>query len=149
MYDFFVVCRGLAAAVAGVQRIEDGGTSPHFFSRLLIRGDGRRFPIRKLVPAPRVAGILPFGPGAEPPDYASVADLARDPSRLDEAMVQFYTLARQEWSSIAGQPLDFVPHKFKIEAPQRELAQPWTGACNLSVIWRSLARRASEVAMIL
>ena len=148
-YDFYVVSRGLAPSVAGVQRIEDGGTSPHFFSRLLVRGDARRFPIRKLVPAPRVSGVLPFGPAAEPPLYDEVVELARDPARLDDAMVGFYTLARQEWSGIAGQQLNFVRHRFKMEAPQRELARPWTGSSNLSVVWRSLARRASEVAAVL
>jgi len=44
-YDYFVVHRSLARAVVGVQRIEDGGMNPHFASRLLIRGDARRFAV--------------------------------------------------------------------------------------------------------
>ena len=48
-YDYFVVQRDLASSVVGVQRIEDGGMHPHFSSRLFIRGDARRYAVRRLI----------------------------------------------------------------------------------------------------
>ena len=48
-YHFFVASRELQHAVVGLQRIEDGGTKPHFPVRLLLRGNGRRYAVRKLV----------------------------------------------------------------------------------------------------
>ena len=149
VYDYFVVQKGLAGSVAGVQRIEDGGASPHFFARLLVRGDARRFPIRKLVTAPRVSGSLPFGPAPEPPSYSQTVELAKHDDLLGSAMEDFYTRARAEWTGIAGKPLDFVRHRFKMEAPLHAFARPWTGASTLSVVWRSLARRADEVPSVI
>ena len=140
VYDYFIVCKGLAPSVVGAQRIEDCGTNPHFFPRLLIRGDGRRFPIRKLVPAPRVSGSLPFGPAPEAPSYGATIELTRNPDTLNEAMESFYVNARTEWSSIAGVRLAFTKHRFKMESPACILARPWTGASNVLVLWRSLAR---------
>ena len=46
IFDFFIVTNNFAHAVAGVQRIEGVGTSPHFPVRLLLRGDARRFTVR-------------------------------------------------------------------------------------------------------
>ena len=66
-YDFFVVHRSLAHAIFGVQRVEDGGCTPHWQSRLLIRGDARRLAVRKLVKPTKVAASLPFGPQHPPP----------------------------------------------------------------------------------
>ena len=62
VYDFFVVHRSIAQAVVGVQRLQDGNLNPHWVTRLLIRGDARRLPVRKLVKAPMVPGFLPKGP---------------------------------------------------------------------------------------
>ena len=53
VYDYFVVHRSLAKAVVGVQRLQDGGMNPHWASRLLIRGDARRYAVRKLVKPPQ------------------------------------------------------------------------------------------------
>ena len=61
-YDFFLVSKGLAPAVAGVRRIDDGGFNPHFAARLYVRTDARRALIRELVRPTRVPGILPGGP---------------------------------------------------------------------------------------
>ena len=38
-YDFFVVSRGLLPAVVGIQRLDDAGLTPHWPTRLLLRGD--------------------------------------------------------------------------------------------------------------
>jgi hypothetical protein len=147
-YDFFVVHESLAPAVAGVQRIEDGGLNPHFLSRLLIRGDSRRFAVRKLVKAPKVQGVLPFGPSPTEPAYDNVCAAALA-GELEIAMRTFYITARMEWSGIAGEKLAFVPHRFRWEPPIRHTAKPWTGSSSLSVMWRSLARRAEEISKVL
>ena len=56
-YDYFVVCRALSHAVVGAQRVDGVGFTPHRPSRLLIRGDARRFAVRTIVrpkaPCPR------------------------------------------------------------------------------------------------
>ena len=66
-YDYFIVHKGIAGAVAGVQRIEDSATHPHRFTTLLIRGDARRYAVRRLIKAPKVQGELPRGPPAVAP----------------------------------------------------------------------------------
>ena len=162
-YDFFVVHRQLAQAVAGVQRIEDGGACPHFYSRLLVRGDAKRFAVRKLVRAPKVSDRLPFGPAAVAPSYSSMekknhtligsqmsgVPVPRASITLEGATRNFYKLARTEWSGIAGEDLGFTPHRFRWESPIGQVAKPWTGSSQTSVMWRSLARRAQEVTKVL
>ncbi len=87
-YDYFVVHRSLAPSVVGVQRLQDGGMNPHWPSRLIMRGNGRRHAVRKLVRAPKVEPILPKGPPQQPPSYQQVIDLAADSSSLNDAMTQ-------------------------------------------------------------
>ena len=62
VYDYFVVSRCLEEAIVGIQRIEDGGLSPHWPSTLLVRGDARRLKARQLVRAKKVPAILPHSP---------------------------------------------------------------------------------------
>ena len=114
VYDFFVVTNNFAHAVAGVQRIEGVGISPHFPARLLIRGDARRFMVRTLVRPKRVPPTLMFGPQPKPPCYGKVFNALKDiPTRLDNtvampsasasisnAMVDWYTLAREEFRKL-------------------------------------------------
>ena len=88
-YDFFVVHSSLAHAVAGVQRVEDGGCTPHWQSRLLLRGDARRIAARKLVKPPKVEATLPQGPQRPPPDYRPVLQLAADKQTLASAMLEY------------------------------------------------------------
>ena len=59
-----------------------------------MRDEGRRHAIRKLVRAPKVAQL--------PPSYQKVISLAANPSSIDEAMTQWYTIARKEFGNIAG-----------------------------------------------
>ena len=148
-YDFFVVHRSIAHAVVGVQRLQDGGMNPHWASRLLLRGDARRFVVRKLVKPPKVDGVLPAGPAHEPPDYNAVTDLAGSAESINAAMVAWYSAARQEFSNIAGSKLDFVEARFKWACAAGVVAKPWHGASRISVMWRSLARRTEEIAKIL
>ena len=111
-YDYFVVRRSIAHAVVGVQRLEDGGMSPRWASRLLLRGDARRFAIRKLIRPPKVGGLLPHGPSEAPPDYSSVRALAGEERTVNEAMITWYEAARKEFSSIAGMRLNFAEARF-------------------------------------
>jgi hypothetical protein len=64
-------------------------------------------------------------------------------------MEKFYINARVEWTQIAGEPLAFSRHRFKMESRLPTIAKPWTGACKLSVVWRSLARKAEEVSAVM
>ena len=65
-YDFFVVHRGIAHAAVGAQRLENGGTNPHWPFPLVLRGDAWRYEIQKIVKSPNVEGFLPQGPAPPP-----------------------------------------------------------------------------------
>ena len=147
-YDFFVVARTLSHAVVGVQRLEDGGMNPHWAARLILRGDARRFAVRRLVKPPRVEGSLPMGPQPVPPSYAETERFAGDPATLDNAVEEWYTNARKEWSSLAGYSLAHRKPRFRWMSAVGKLAKPWVGSTKLSVMWRSLARRAQDVARL-
>ena len=85
----------------------------------------------------------------QPLSYDGVVQAANDEETLDDAMIEFYSLARTEWSAIAGQNLTYSKARFKWEAPMRHKAQPWSGSSALSVLWRSLAKRACEILVVL
>ena len=112
VYDFFVVHRSLADAVAGVQRIQDGGLSPHWVSRLLVRGDAKRAAVRQLVRPAKVEGILPHGPARQCPDYSKVQKLI-DSGGFGKAAIDWFKLARTEWSDLASENLAFKRCRFK------------------------------------
>ena len=147
-YDFFVVHRSLAHAVVGVQRVEDGGCTPHWQSRLLLRGDARRLAIRKLVKPPKVEATLPLGPQRPPPDYSPVLQLA-DKQTLDEAMLEWLRKTRCEWNDLSGREDSFRPARFVWVAAAGQRAQQWLGASDVSVMWRVMARRAQDSARII
>ena len=151
-YDCFVVHRSIAHAVVAVQRVEDGACKPHWPARLLIKSNARRMAVRKLVRAKKVPGTLPFGPPCAPQDYSKVHCLVAHQSlqQTSAAATEWYTLARKEWSSIAGEDLAYALPRFKwAVAAGSQLARPWAGASATSVLWRSLARRAQEAGNIL
>ena len=86
-FDFYIVTNNFAHAVAGVQRIEGVGMSPHFPVRLLLRGDARRFTVRTLVRPKRVPPILMHGPQPKPPSYHRISECAKSiPIRLDSTV---------------------------------------------------------------
>ena len=132
-YDFFVVQRSLVHAVVGVQRLEDGGLSPHWPSRLILRGDAKRFAIRKLVRPPKVTGILPHGPAWIEPSYSTVLEAAVHDKRIDEATVAWYTIARQEWSNLAGIDLAYKAARFKWAPAFAGTAIPWAGSLGVAL----------------
>ena len=148
-YDFFVVHSSLAHAVAGVQRVEDGGCTPHWQSRLLLRGDARRIAVRKLVKPPKVEAALPQGPQRPPPDYRPVLQLAADKQTLDAAMLEWLRRTRLEWNELSGREDSFRPARFVWTSAAGQRAQQWVGASDISVMWRLMARRAEDSARII
>ena len=52
---------------------------------------------------PLVEGSLLQGPIPSPPAYDEIVNHAQDLATLDKAMVSWFTAARVEWSSLAGQ----------------------------------------------
>ena len=106
-YDLFVVSHCLAHTVAGVQRLDDAGMSFRAPCRLLLRGDGRRHASRQLHRAPRVPAALPHGPATKPPSYEKVMNTSDTKAGVTAAMVEWYNLAREEWTTLAGSKLQF------------------------------------------
>jgi len=148
VYDYFVVHKSLADAVIGVQRLQDVGLNPHWMSRLILKGNAKRFAVRQLVRPAKVEGILPHGPPQQPPDYQPVLDkLAKD--QPDEGARCWVKLARQEWSKIAGEDLQFTECRFKWASAVNRAASPWDGSTTTSVAWRTLARRAGDITRLL
>ena len=61
-YDYFVVSKSFAFAVVGTQRVDGVTMNPHRPVRLLLRGDARRFAVRKILRPTKVKANLPYGP---------------------------------------------------------------------------------------
>ena len=74
--------------------------SPHFPTRLLLKGDALRYLARKLIKPTKVPGYLPAGPPSKPPSYHGVVE--RSASDPNAAMVGWYELARKEFGDLTG-----------------------------------------------
>ena len=148
VYDYFVVHKSLADAVVGVQRLQDGGLNPHWITRLIIKGNARRFAVRQLVRPGKVEGILPHGPPQLCPDYQTILDKV-DKDEYDVGATCWMKLARQEWSSLACQDLKFKECRFKWASAVSRSASPWDGSTTASVVWRGLAKRAGDIPRLL
>jgi len=161
-YDYFVVCRSLSHAVVGAQRVDGIGFTPHRPVRLLLRGDARRFAVRTIVRPKRVPARLPHGPAIKPPSYDEVScaadrinnrpidqPLPDETAVANTAMVNWYTIARKEFTDIAGTDMKFKQTKFKFGPAIPTIASPWAGEYATSAFWRSLATRARDTANLL
>ena len=84
-----------------------------------------------------------------PPSYDSVLENAKHGGDLNAGMHLWYSMARAEWSMLAGQDLAFKEARSRWESPVKVAAQPWLGASVVSSVWRALARRADEVGRVL
>ena len=142
-YDYCVVSNCLCHAVAGVQRLDDAHTQPHFPVRLLLRGDARRHAIRKLTRAPKVPATLPQGPPPKPPTYASVLGAGATRKGIAAAMDTWYQLARKEWAALTGTKLSYKRHRFTWECAVGAKSRDTTTA--LAGGWREAARRAEDI----
>ncbi len=147
-YDYFVVADTIRHLVSGVQRLHDGGFNPHYGSRLLLRGNGRRLMVRKLVRAEKVPGVLPFGPPNQPPDYQKVFD-ATKPEQIEEATVTWLTGAREEFQDLLGRDLKFEKPHFVWAPATPSAARPWAGTSKRSIMWRTLAKAAQDISRTL
>ena len=112
-YDYFVVSKNIAHAVAGIQRIEDAGLFPHWPSRLLIRGDARRHLVRQLVrpefvPAVLLAGPLPRSRALFPSGIDATA------AASDSASGGWHVAAGEEWRSLMGGLRPFITLCFRL-----------------------------------
>ena len=119
--------------------------NPHWATRLLVRGDGRWYAVRKLVRNKRIDGALPFGPAKAPPSYQHIIDAEQSVSPLDELTRSWYRLAREEFSDILGTKVPFRDPTFRFGPAVGQKAQPWIGETKVSVMWRSLARTAEDI----
>ena len=144
-YDFFVVSKELQHAVAGLQRIDDGGTKPHFPVRLLLKGNGRSYAVRKLVRPKKVEAALPHGPGNLPPSYSEVTGAAPTTEGINTAMKKWYELARQEWADLTGASLEYRKPHFKWSKAAGDTCKAGETASTLALTWRQLARRAEDL----
>ena len=143
-YDYFVVHNSIRHLVAGVQRISDGGFNPHYASRLLIKGDGRRYMVRQLQRPGKVAGCLPFGPPNRPPGYDEVFS-CKDIDKLEDATVAWLTDARREFQDLTGTKLEFKRPTFVWKPACGAAAKGWAGASKKSILWRTLGKTAGDL----
>ena len=159
VYDYFVVSKAFAFAVVGTQRVDGVTMSPHRPVRLLLRGDARRFAVRKILRPAMVRAKLPHGPVVPAPSYEAVQAAAQEvidrplnlpsvdeDSALNNAMTDWYKTARTEFSSISGANLKYTQTRFRMEAALATTASPWAGESATSAFWRSLASRARDAA---
>jgi len=146
VYDFFVVDKKLHLAIAGVARLNDAGTNPHWPARLFIHSDARRQLSRQLVRPMRVAGILPHGP-LPCPDASRVAPPASvDEGEIDRAMSSWWDAAKHEWASLTGDAADTSQPRFAWKPVVGPKAKQFAGECSQSSFWRNFARRIDECA---
>ncbi len=147
-YDFFVVARCLWPAVVEVQRLENGGTNPHWPSRLILRGDARRAMIRQLVRPKRVDPTLPFGP-LPAPEQVFHEGIEATQQGLDEAATTWHKAARREWRSLLGTLHDFQPPRFRWMAAPGPIARRQADSSKIATTWRCFAQRGDECATLL
>jgi len=148
-YDFFVVDASLSTAVAGVARVEDAGTFPHYPVRLYMVSDARRCQTRQLVRPDRVPGVLPHGPLPCPADTRALWPSTVDGEHIDEVAARWMEAARGEWSSLLGTEAQAVAPHFVWRPAVGPKAQAQAGACAKSVFWRVAARRLDECAVFI
>lgn len=143
IYDYFVVSRGLLPAVVGIQRLDDAGLSPHWPTRLLLRGDARRFSTRQLVRPDHVQPFLPFGP--LPQEDCTPIESIETQQQLDASTMQWHYAARSEWVSLTGSLGEFHTARFRWVAAPGPRADAIPDAQKVAFQWRQLAMRFSEL----
>ena len=144
-YDYFVVHNSIRHLVAGVQRISDCGFNPHYASRLLLKGNGKRCMVRQLQRPGKVAGTLPFGPPNRPPSYDKVFS-CKGSEGIEDATVAWFSDARSEFQDLAGTKLEFKRPTFVWKPASGAAPKQWAGASRLSVAWRTLGKTAGDLA---
>jgi len=145
-YDFFVVCRGLLPSVAGIQRFHDGGLSPHFPSRLLLRGEARRHLVCQIVRPKLVPLVFPHWPlphpEAMPPDGIHTLEQLNEPTLL------WHQATCTEWRSLADDLANFHALRFRWVPAAGPLAEQVADSAKGASQSRQLAMRFDEAASI-
>ena len=134
--------------VAGVQRLEDAGLSPHWPSRLLLHGNGRRQFTRALIRPKRVPAQLPHGPLPAPSGFDEATPATVTATAINDAIDAWHKEARKEWASLIGFSLGSPAHCFWWSPAVGPLASQECGNTRISTLWRSVALRFDEVACI-
>ena len=143
VYDYFVISKNLAHAVAGIQRIDDAGLFPHWPSRLLIRGDARRHLVRQLVRPDLVPGVLPAGPLPRPRLlFPHGIDASAD--AINIATAEWHSAAREEWRSLIGDLHPFCAPRFRWAPAAGPRADSVPDASLIGADCRQLAMRIEE-----
>ena len=148
VYDFFVISKSLVHAVAGGQRIEDAGLHPHWPVRLLLRGDARRYLVRRLVRPQLIPAVLPHGPLHLPRPVFPDGVVATS-AGVEAATLQWLAAARTEWKALLGTLKDFEAPRFKWAPAQSPRADAVPASSLAAAAWRTLAARCDECAALL
>ena len=129
------------------------GTQPHFPSRLLLRGDARRFMVRNLVRSRRVPLVLMHGPQPKPPSYEKVLRLADGvPLRTSSGAIDnqvkediataintWRETAKSEFVTLSGENLQYRQAHFVMRSAAAKTASPWGPTSCISAVWRGIA----------
>jgi hypothetical protein len=135
-YDYFVTSADISDAVSGVVRINDGGCSPHWTSRLYIHGGARAKAVRRLVKPLAVPGTLPMGP---------LNKQHYDDSHGNRANFRdWYAKARDIWGSLLCTDPGADTHQFRWEAATGKTACREAGASATSALLRAMTRKVEE-----
>ena len=146
-YEYFVVYEGLAQADA-VQALDDGGLHPHLPARLYIRSDARRKAIRTLARPVKIPGRLPSGLKNRAPSYDAV-NVACAQGDINEAVLQCYQTARNEWAELTGTSDDNRQPTLKWRFAAGCCAAEQAGNTTPATAWRILGKRVDEAARLL
>ena len=99
--------------------------------------------VRKLSNAPRVNGLMPYGPSNKPASFAEVTRLAKD-GNVTAATRVWNAMARQEWAGLTGTDLKFKHHRFSWASACGRIAHEQPGTSFASRLWRFAATTAKE-----
>ena len=139
-YDYFVTSADISDAVSGVVRINDGGCSPRWTSRLYVHGGARAKAVRRLVKPLAVPGTLPMGP---------LNKQHYDDSHGNRANFRdWYAKARDIWGSLLCTNRGSDTHQFRWEAATGKTACREAGASATSALLRAMTRKVEEAATL-
>ena len=111
----------------------------------------------------RVPPILMHGPQPISPNYSPIFALANSaPIRLDnasddtemkeklnEAIHGWRTLARTELTTLSQEDLAYRRTHFATKPTAGKNASPWGGSSSISAVWRGIAKRTGEIAILI
>ena len=152
VYDFFVLSQSAQLLFHSVCRVSDSGLTPHWPTRILLRGDVRRTRVRCLAKPMHVPGALPDGPVRECDDFDCIATGALSVGDLQLQSTKWLQLATRQWEQLVGK-LAKEPGKVQASFVWQPAAGPVAlrdvGATMYSQAWRTVAKKFNEVCSML